>query len=73
MYIPSRVWATDLWSTRRYDDDGSGEIDAMELAQLMESLGHEITEKEADKMVKEIDQDNSGKNRSPLHSIVAAS
>lgn len=44
----------------RYDDDGSGEIDATELLEIMQSLGVSVTEQEIDTMVQEIDEDGSG-------------
>ena len=44
----------------RYDDDGSGEIDANELMEIMQSLGVSVTEEEISAMVQEIDADGSG-------------
>jgi hypothetical protein len=47
----------------RYDDDGSGEIDAEELQGIMENLGVSVTEEEIEKMVLEIDEDGSGERK----------
>jgi hypothetical protein len=47
----------------RYDDDGSGEIDAEELQGIMENLGVSVTEEEIEKMVLEIDEDGSGEKK----------
>jgi Ca2+-binding EF-hand superfamily protein len=44
----------------RYDDDGSGEIDADELMEIMQNLGVSVTEEEINAMVLEIDEDESG-------------
>jgi Ca2+-binding EF-hand superfamily protein len=44
----------------RYDDDGSGEIDAEELGQIFAGLGQEMEEAELMKLVAEIDVDGSG-------------
>ena len=45
---------------KRYDDDGSGEVDAGELMEIMQSLGVSATEQEINAMVSEIDSDGSG-------------
>jgi calmodulin len=44
----------------RLDDDGSGELDIDEIAQLMETIGRNLNEKQLEKMMKEIDEDGSG-------------
>ena len=44
----------------KYDDDGSGEIDAEELMGILKSLGLDVTEKEVHAMVHEVDEDGSG-------------
>ena len=44
----------------RYDDDGSGEIDAGELMEIFQSLGVSVTEQEVEAMVEEVDEDESG-------------
>jgi Ca2+-binding EF-hand superfamily protein len=44
----------------RYDDDGSGEIDAEELGQIFEALGQPMEEDELLQLVEEIDEDGSG-------------
>ena len=44
----------------RYDDDGSGEIDAEELGQIFAALGQPMEEAELLRLVEEIDEDGSG-------------
>ena len=44
----------------KYDDDGSGEIDAEELMGILKSLGLDVTEEEVHAMVHEVDEDGSG-------------
>lgn len=44
----------------RYDDDGSGEIDAEELGQIFAALGQPMEEEALLKLVEEIDEDGSG-------------
>ena len=44
----------------RYDDDGSGEIDASELGMIFAALGQPMSDDEVEKLVKEIDEDESG-------------
>eukprot|EP01048_Picozoa_sp_COSAG05_P006572 COSAG05_NODE_435_length_9845_cov_24.433364_2_plen_598_part_00 len=51
----------------KYDDDGSGEIDASELGEIMASLGHEISAEEASTMVDEIDLDGYATHQSFQH------
>lgn len=47
-------------SQAKYDDDGSGQIEAEELMGIMKYLGVNVTEKEVHEMVLEIDEDGSG-------------
>jgi Ca2+-binding EF-hand superfamily protein len=44
----------------RYDDDGSGEIDAAELGQIMASMGKPMAEAEVAAMINEIDDSGDG-------------
>lgn len=44
----------------RYDDDGSGEIDAEELGQIFEALGQPMEHQKLLELVEEIDEDGSG-------------
>jgi len=43
-----------------FDADGSGVIDANELKEAMRALGFEVTKKQVDEMIEEVDQDGSG-------------
>ena len=43
-----------------YDDDGSGEIEASELREILASLGHSVSTAEAATIVAHMDQDGSG-------------
>ncbi len=43
-----------------FDADGSGVIDANELKEAMRALGFEVTKKQDDEMIEEVDQDGSG-------------
>jgi len=43
-----------------FDADGSGMIDANELKEAMRALGFEVTKKQVDEMIEEVDQDGSG-------------
>ena len=44
----------------RYDDDGSGEIDAAELGEIFAALGRPMEDAELAALVTEIDADGSG-------------
>ena len=43
-----------------YDEDGSGAIDKAELAQLMATLGYDLTDEELSAMIAEVDVDGDG-------------
>lgn len=43
-----------------YDEDGSGAIDKAELAQLMATLGYDLTDEELSAMIAEVDADGDG-------------
>lgn len=44
-----------------FDKDGSGEIDAEELKEAMMRLGDQLTQEEAEDMIKSADIDKDGK------------
>ena len=44
----------------KFDTDGSGQIDALELQELMKDLGITKTDFEIEQMVKEVDEDGNG-------------
>jgi len=44
----------------KYDADGSGAIDKEELAELSKELGHELTEEELEKALKDLDLNGDG-------------
>ena len=52
-----------LWRDvfNKFDQDGSGEVDAKELRKILADLGQRVTASDAEAMVKEADVDGSGR------------
>ena len=58
---PQESQDTMMEAFKLFDKDGSGEIDAEELKEAMMRLGDQLTQEEAEDMIKSADIDKDGK------------